>query len=328
MYVYILVCMTWRQVRSKLLVPDWRVLRYRRICGMIREQSRLDMVEVKQKVLRQEFQRLDELARDSASEDELEEGDEPPEWEPGGFESDESWQELFDEEMNRKVWFNAKKQERRYDAPPGDDFERQLVGGQVQVFWEMEESWFPGIITKWNKHKKRHRIDYEDGDHEWIDVVHEHARVQILEKLPDGNIWCMMHDYEPPVLKLRRMKEHVHHDEMMVEKKEKDRQAAIETEAARDGELEALMSEAAAKRDKAWKQEWSQDKGCQVEVNSITGEERLFVDDATRAWQEKQALSLAWTEGQDAATGRTYFYNPITNATSWERYVYSTAVCV
>ena len=106
---------------------------------MIKEQARLDMVEVKQKVLQQEFQRLDELARDSASEDELEEGQEPPEWEPDGFESDESWQELYDDEKQVKVWFNAKKQERRYDPPPKDDFEEELVGTKVQIYWEMEE---------------------------------------------------------------------------------------------------------------------------------------------------------------------------------------------
>ena len=48
----------------------------------------------------------------------------------------------------------------------------------------------------------------------------EHARIQVLQKMPDGDAWSMFHDYEPPTLKRRREKEATHHAEMKKEQRQ------------------------------------------------------------------------------------------------------------
>jgi hypothetical protein len=149
------------------LVPDYLTMRYGKICAMIKHQYTLDMVEVRRDVLQKEFTRMNEAGRDSASESE------------GETESDEEFRKIWNDELKQDVWYNYATAETRLTAPMGDVYEQSLVGVEIKVLWEMEKNWFQGMVTKWNKKKKRHRIDYEDGDHEWIDIEQDHARVQV-----------------------------------------------------------------------------------------------------------------------------------------------------
>jgi hypothetical protein len=90
---------------------------------------------------------LEEINRDSASEDDDGLSAEVPEW-----------QELWDEEEQRRYWYNPLRSEVAYEEPiPQHVLERAIVGLRVRVFWPVQQQWFTGYITKWNKRKNKHR---------------------------------------------------------------------------------------------------------------------------------------------------------------------------
>ena len=45
-------------------------------------------------------------------------------------------------------------------------YEFGLCGMLCKIFWPMEDAFFEGTITRYNKTKNRHRIEYDDGDAE------------------------------------------------------------------------------------------------------------------------------------------------------------------
>ena len=138
------------------------------------------------------------------------------------------------------MWFNAKKQIRRYKKPIGYEFEESLISTQVRVYWTMEEQWYQGRITKWNKKHKRHRIDYDDGDHEWIDLFEEHSRVQILDQDAEAEHWVMFNTTSQ-VLRRRRREAYAQHVQCQAEDEAKKIQAAEEKKEAKKEEYHALL---------------------------------------------------------------------------------------
>ena len=55
----------------------------------------------------------------------------------------------------------------------------------------LQDCWYGGIITKYHRRKRRHRVEYDDGDHEWINLQEECDRVQVQHE--DG-LWSMVSD--------------------------------------------------------------------------------------------------------------------------------------
>ena len=55
----------------------------------------------------------------------------------------------------------------------------------------LQDCWYGGIITKYHRRKRRHRVEYDDGDHEWINLQDECDRVQVQHE--DG-LWSMVSD--------------------------------------------------------------------------------------------------------------------------------------
>ena len=285
---------------------------YARIKRAIRTNYRLDMLEVRRDVLQKEWKRLDEQGRDSASED-----DEAREAglveEEDGY---DSWEEFYDEDKGRPVWFNAKKQIRRYKKPIGYEFEESLISTQVRVYWTMEEQWYQGRIAKWNKKHKRHRIDYDDGDHEWIDLFEEHNRVQILDQDAEAEHWVMFEYHgqtsAPPPRGVRAARN------ARRRMRPKDPGGRRE-KAGEAGGISCTARAAQEDRDKAWRKEWSQEDGIYVEVNSVTGDKRPFLTEAQKQAQEMQARATAWQQLEDHDSGRVYFYNTHTQETQWDQ---------
>ena len=56
----------------------------------------------------------------------------------------------------------------------------ELIGRRCKVYWPLEEYWYEGKITKYNSLKRRHRVDYDDGDHEWIDLKEASAQTRVV----------------------------------------------------------------------------------------------------------------------------------------------------
>ena len=226
--------MFWRRMG----VPGWKPMRYARIVQSVRTQYRLDMLEVRRDVLQKEFSRLESQGRDSASEDDEKEALGLIDADDDGY---ESWEEFFDDEKGRVVWFNAAKQIRRFKPPIGYQYEESLIGQQVRIFWSMEHAWYDGVITKWSKKHKRHRVDYDDGDHEWIDLRAEETRVQILDHDRESQHWVQYQYYEPPLLERRRHDLQQQHIQCQEEEQEHKLAAEAEKRQQKKDELAQLM---------------------------------------------------------------------------------------
>ncbi|GMF48595.1 unnamed protein product [Phytophthora fragariaefolia] len=102
-------------------------------------------------------------------------------------ESDDDWRD-FQDEYGDQFWFSPSRNERVYIRPNDYAREKSILEMPCRVLWPLEQRWFDGRVTRYNWKKERHRIDYDDGDHEWLSVFRaDSSRVQIF----NGHCWCM-----------------------------------------------------------------------------------------------------------------------------------------
>lgn len=52
-----------------------------------------------------------------------------------------------------------------------------------------QDCWYSGSVTRYHRRKDRHRVEYDDGDHEWINFTSECERVQVQQ---DDGLWTMV----------------------------------------------------------------------------------------------------------------------------------------
>lgn len=127
-----------------------------------------------------------ENQRDSASNSE----------DPEDPDADVEWVLKHDKKMDKPYWINPVTEIITYDEPPKPFAkEMSLIGYRVRVFWTAQEMWYEGAVTDFHKRKRRHRIEYDDGDHEWLNIEMESERVQIQEE--DGS-WIMVLMHKAP----------------------------------------------------------------------------------------------------------------------------------
>ena len=56
-------------------------------------------------------------------------------------------------------------------SPRLGDYYRVQIGARVSVYWDGEDAYFDGTVTKERPHKKkRYYVEYDDGDREWINL--------------------------------------------------------------------------------------------------------------------------------------------------------------
>uniref|UniRef100_K3WKC7 F-box/LRR-repeat protein 15-like leucin rich repeat domain-containing protein n=1 Tax=Globisporangium ultimum (strain ATCC 200006 / CBS 805.95 / DAOM BR144) TaxID=431595 RepID=K3WKC7_GLOUD len=113
-------------------------------------------------------------------------------------ESDDDWRD-FQDEYGDQFWFSPSRKQRLYMRPNDNAHERTMLGMQCRVFWPLEQQWFNGVITRYNRVKSKHRVEYEDGDHEWLCFHVEGSRIQLF----NGYCWCMATMFEPALRTLR-----------------------------------------------------------------------------------------------------------------------------
>lgn len=166
-------------------VMCWRDMKMNIVASFILDRQYLERQE-RVAAARWRYQNyLEECRKDSAS-DSL---DEDPA-------ADNKWTQVVDEETQVSRWINVETGEVTYEEPEDPDaFVKAILNARVKVLWLAHNEWFEGTITKYHRRKKRHRIDYDDGDHEWLNVQIESERIQI--QLPGGS-WTMIDLYKPP----------------------------------------------------------------------------------------------------------------------------------
>lgn len=127
---------------------------------------------------------LNDVRRDSASDEE------------DVTHEDVEWEKRYDEDRKKWYWYNDVDKVITFDEPKVEYVSaKAMMYKRIKVYWVALKVWYEGTITQYHRKKARHRIDYDDGDHEWIDLHAEMDRVQVLQE--DGS-WIMYHLYQPP----------------------------------------------------------------------------------------------------------------------------------
>ena len=149
--------------------------------------------------------RLKGAARDSASEEE-----------DGAEDSDDQWEAKFHPSKGQ-YWYNHVTNKEVYEQPRSKhEFEWSLLHKRCKLHWPMMDKWYEATVTWYNKTKMRHRVEYDDGDHEWVNFAENADRVQVQvpdvdDEDGDGDYaelcWKMYRNYLPPQLAERRRAE-------------------------------------------------------------------------------------------------------------------------
>jgi hypothetical protein len=145
---------------------------------------------------------VEENVRDSASEPDTESDPE-----------DYPFIEQYDEKRKMKFWQNYITNDITFDEPLRPyALEKNMIGKRCRVFWIVQGNWYEGSITRYHKRKQRYRVEYDDGDHEWINFISEADRVQI--QLADGSYAMYnMYEFEAKADEVRKQTEKMQRDE-------------------------------------------------------------------------------------------------------------------
>ncbi|KAG1705850.1 hypothetical protein DVH05_002415 [Phytophthora capsici] len=155
----------------RYLEPDLRQLELDTMLMQLRDNALNEDVVAREQQAEILRKARDLVNRDSASEPE----------------SDDDWRD-FQDEYGDQFWFSPSRNERVYMRPNDHAPEKSILEMPCRVLWPLEQRWFDGRVTRYNWKKDRHRIDYDDGDHEWLSVFRADAsRIQIF----NGHCWCM-----------------------------------------------------------------------------------------------------------------------------------------
>jgi len=171
-------------------ILHWKDIKMNKVAAFVYKRQQLELQERQRCADIRNLQRLEGAQKDSASEEETH------------VDVNDLWQEMWDDTLQKPYWHNPSLQTNTYERPLVYAFERSLIGLKVRIYWPMNDEYFTGKVTKYNKTKKRWRVNYKDGDHEWLDFEIEHERVQVFS---DGS-WKMFKLYQPPVMDLMKGK--------------------------------------------------------------------------------------------------------------------------
>ena len=104
------------------------------------------------------------------------------------------WVEAYNQQNGRKYWFNAVTKEKTFIEPSSSHaVDMAYVGLRVRIHWVAQGSWYEGWISRFNARKRKYRIDYDDGDHEWMNIDREADRIQVW----NNDAWVIKQLYIP-----------------------------------------------------------------------------------------------------------------------------------
>ena len=200
-------------------VIHWRDMRLNIIASFVLDRQYIERME-RLRMGRMRYQAfLEDVRRDSASES--------PDEEQG---ADSKWTEGFDKKLNAPFWVNIETAETTFEEPPDDTaMQRSLMNARVKILWIAQGEWFEGTPTRYHTRKKKYRVEYDDGDHEWINLERERDRVQVQN---DDGSWVMLALWRPPLVQREREKKLL-----------KQRNADLRAEAYRDAKQWRILSD-------------------------------------------------------------------------------------
>lgn len=130
------------------------------------------------------------LGRDSCSEDKSDEET-----------SENAWVERRDTKSGIPTWINTHTGEEVSESPFSDPVDTELVGCSVRIYWPRMGEWYEATLSRFNKRRRRYRVEYYDGDHEWLDLDAAADRVQLFDGRGEWSMFALAYR---PELELRR----------------------------------------------------------------------------------------------------------------------------
>ncbi len=180
-----------QKIFRRTCVKRWTQIKLDRACARIASRT-LDDQELARSVIKRKLM-LREMGfeRDSASEDDLIVA-------LGGHvepDEDDDWQEHWDDEENRPFYYSPSRNLRTFEKYGDDDFENSLVGKNVKVMDQQEQRWREGTIAKYNRRKRKHRVEFTDKNfdgkaHKWFHLREAEGLFQVYDPLLDN--WGML----------------------------------------------------------------------------------------------------------------------------------------
>jgi hypothetical protein len=71
----------------------------------------------------------------------------------------------------------VKRRRRFYEVFSGDIDPYWVVKQRIQIFWPLDEKWYFGVVKAYDLKSKRHHIEYDDQDEEWVDLQKERFKL-------------------------------------------------------------------------------------------------------------------------------------------------------
>jgi hypothetical protein len=123
-------------------------------------------------------------------------------------ESDEDWEEFYDEETQQKFWWSLKENKKTYDDPTRNEdgeieWERTITGLKCRVLMLSDGTWLQATISTYNPRKRKHKFTFPsmDGGYEWINIRKHHERIMVRVTDKDTaeaeQTWAMMKQIIP-----------------------------------------------------------------------------------------------------------------------------------
>ena len=276
-------------------VMDWRNLRMNHIARHV--YARRDFEQAQRALNRQKkFEAWQaELAKDSCSDSD---GD-------AGGELGVEWVERRNLDGGL-VWVHNETGEIVTVDPRTDPVDAELIGCSVRVFWPLEEEWFEGVLARFHRRRRKYRVEYIDGDHEWIDVDEAADRLQLYDA---SGSWSDFNVALRPALVERQNKRAEKADIKVRARRleEETRAWTVLPEKESDDEYDDDDDEAALERARA-KMEMAKVGKRERWTNSLTGEIRFLGQEAA-FWMESRDAdkNFCFEHGE---TGERVYYDP------------------
>jgi hypothetical protein len=224
-------------------VIHWRDMRLNIIASFVLDRQYIERMD-RMSFARMRYQSfLVDVRRDSASDsDDEEEG------------ADSKWTMGWDKKLGANFWLNIETAEKVFEEPEDTTaMQKSLMGARVKILWVAQQEWFEGSPSRYHTRKKKYRVEYDDGDHEWINLERERDRVQVQNE--DGS-WTMLTLWKPPLV----MRE-------IEKKRTKQLNADLKSEAWRDANQWRILAD--------------DNKANIMYMSEISGAIRAGVEDAT-----------------------------------------------
>jgi hypothetical protein len=178
--------------RSRVL--PWRRVRASAVALYVLQRQEMEYQDGLTGVELQDRHRIEAARHDSCSEDEEEEERREAAGLPPSDDAriHAAWEEVTDNATGRSYWWNGVLEQAAERRPHAREL--ALLGARVRVYWPLEGQGFEGRVARFNRRRGKHRIDYKDGDHEWMALDEEEDRV-VMER---EGAWVQLRSFVDP----------------------------------------------------------------------------------------------------------------------------------